>query len=177
MEEIEEWVDIKGYEGLYQVSSYGRVKSLERTIDNKLYGDQNIKERILKNQFCSTTKYYKIKLSKNNIKKTWSIHQLVAINFLNHKPLGFLLVVNHIDNNRLNNKIHNLEIIPARENTSKDIDKTKTSSKYVGVNLCKKSLKWIAKIRINGKKTYLGLFNNEIDAHLAYQKALQNLKQ
>jgi hypothetical protein len=76
----------------------------------------------------------------------------------------------HIDGNGLNNCKSNLRIVTSRQNSqNRHINKT---SKYVGVSWLKAAKKWMAFIRINGAKKYLGYFENEIDAHNAYLKAL-----
>lgn len=171
---MEIWKDIKGYEGLYQVSNLGNVKSLQRTIirDNGII--LPIKEKILK-QKINTVGYYCLNFYKNKIQKTVTVHQIVAESFLNHTPCGFKFVVNHKDFNRLNNNIENLEIITQRENANqKHLSGT---SKFVGVSFITSKNKWYSCIRINGKKKNLGLFINEYDAHLAYEKALNELNQ
>lgn len=103
MIEIEIWKDIIGYEGLYQISSYGRVKSL----GGKVCGKGAIsKERILKN-CIDFNGYYKVRLSKNSKGKTFKIHKLVAIHFLNHIPkhhqniLEFIYVKKQINGKHL----------------------------------------------------------------------------
>ena len=91
MEEI--WKDIEGYEGLYQVSNMGRVRSLRRNI-------------ILKSK-RETNEYERVVLSTNNIPKLYSIHRLVAMAFIpnpNNYP-----IVNHKDEDRTNNRVDNLE--------------------------------------------------------------------
>lgn len=112
-------------------------------------------------------------MCKVSIQKVEKIHQLVAIAFLNHKPCGYELVIDHIDNNPLNNRVDNLQLISNRLNASKD-RKNKTSQ-YVGVNLHKKSNKWVANIRIGKIKKHLGLFNTEEEANEAYQNKLKTL--
>lgn len=154
------WKTIEGFED-YQVSNFGRVKSLKRC-----------KELILK-QSIDSRGYYIISLCKNSKKPTKSIHQLVAIAFLEHKVCGYKLVVNHKDFNRLNNQVDNLEIISSRENVNQK--HLKSTSKYVGVSLHKQTKKWASNIHINGKQYYLGLFNNEYDAHLAYESKLKEI--
>ena len=93
----EVWKDIKGYEGQYQVSNYGRVKSLSRKVWNgNCFGIK--KERILKPSFHN---YFHIVLYKDNVSKTFDIHRLVAQAFLpnpNNYPQ-----VNHKDENTKNN--------------------------------------------------------------------------
>lgn len=164
MQEI--FKDITGYEGLYQVSNLGNVKSLG---NNRLR-----KEKILKP--CNGgVGYYFVNLWKDGEKKNITVHQLVAIAFLNHKPDGHKIIVDHIDNNPLNNKLENLQLISVRENTSKD--RINGSSKYIGVYWNKKANKWQAQIGINSKRKYLGLFSNEIEAHESYQNRLKQLNQ
>ena len=118
--EIEIWKDIKGYEGYYQVSNLGRVKSLSRKVwieKNNSFGIR--KEKILKYN-KKYRNYAKVTLTKNKIVKYFNIHQLIAIVFLNHTPDKFNeLVVDHIDFDRQNNKLSNLRLITQRKNTNK----------------------------------------------------------
>lgn len=172
-DDLEFWKDIKEYEGLYQISSFGLVKSLSRIIKWGK-GEMISKERILKNTLRYSGGYYRVELYSNCKPKTIDIHILVAIHFLGHTPCGHNLVIDHIDRNKLNNNVSNLRIVSMRENNSNH-DKSKTSSRFVGVNLDKKKNNWMARIYIDGKSKYLGNFENEIDAHLAYEKALKSL--
>jgi hypothetical protein len=158
--EKEEWRPIPNFEGVYEVSSYGKVKSLRFN-----------KELILK-QRIGTRGYFIVGLYDNKT-ITRDIHQLVAESFLNHKPCGLKLVVDHINNNRLDNRVENLRIVTQRENANKK--HIKSTSKYTGVHWQEDNKKWRASIIINGKKYYLGLFTNEYDAHLAYQNKLNSL--
>ena len=98
------------------------------------------------------------------------MHQLVAETFLNHTTNGYLIVVNHKDNNPKNNKVSNLELVTQRENV---YTHHKGSSKYKGVSKLKN--KWVARMWINNKSKYLGSFDKEEDAYLAYQNKLITL--
>ncbi len=102
------------------------------------------------------------------------MHKLVAIAFLNHVPNGYEIVVNHKDFNILNNKLSNLELVSQRENANRK--HLKSTSKYTGVYWYKRDKKWKSRIQINGKNKNLGTFENEHDAHLAYQKELDKIK-
>lgn len=104
MEEI--WKDIKGYEGLYQISSFGRVKSLERKVKAR-YNYQLIKEKIRKLN-KTTAGYLYVVLSKKGVNQTHLVHRLVAEAFL-QKNEENLECINHIDENKENNSITNLE--------------------------------------------------------------------
>tara|TARA_R110000823_G_C15715225_1_gene478009 strand:- start:62 stop:580 length:519 start_codon:yes stop_codon:yes gene_type:complete len=171
MEEV--FKDIPNYEGLYQVSNLGNVKSLDRVVIRSNGKTYTAKEKILKNNIGSRF-YYSVKLYNNKkIKKSYKVHQLVAIAFLNHKPCGYDLVVNHKNFNKLDNRVVNLELVTQRENANhKHI---KSSSKYTGVSWDKRLKKWSSKININNKSIHLGMFKIEIEASLKYQEALKNL--
>lgn len=170
MKEI--WKDIPGYEGYYQVSDLGRVRSVDRTIIKKNGRVQDMKGMILK-QGDTATGYKYVTLWKGNKKISLRTHQLVAMGFLGHKRCGFEKVVNHKDFDTHNNRLNNLEVVTNRENTS--YRKKKGTSKYIGVCYDKYNDVWRADIMINGKQKYIGVFNNEYDAHLAYQEKLKEI--
>lgn len=170
---MEVWKDVKGYGGRYKISSFGNVKSMERIVKNK-NGYRVIKNLIMK-KYISTNGYHIVMLSKNSKTKTHSIHSLIAASFMNHIPNGFEIVIDHIDNNKLNNHIDNLQLITNRENSIKDRNCKGESSKYVGVYFHKRTKKYMSRIFINGKRIYLGVFSSELLASKEYQKALHNI--
>src|SRR3990167_6659485 len=109
MEEI--WKDIKGYEWFYQVSNLGGVKSLSRLIKRKVWTPYNGKALKGHNDKDG---YLKVLIRNNEIVKYLFIHRLVAISFMENqynKPQ-----VNHIDGNKKNNVVENLEWCSAHEN-------------------------------------------------------------
>jgi len=162
--EIEVWKDVPEYEGLYQVSSFGRVKSITR------YGT--------KGGFLSQCKdrrgYLLVKLYKNNESKNYSVHALVAITFLGHIQCGHEIVVDHINNIKTDNRLINLRLTNNRENCSKD---RKGSNNFTGVSWDKSTGNWVAHIVFKGRQIHLGSFKVEIDAKNAYDKALEEWKQ
>jgi len=103
----EVWKDIPDFEGIYQVSNFGRVKSLERLTKNK-QGTCLRKEKLLTLNI-SNKGYAKVKLynTNKNIKKTIFVHKLVGVCFLDN--LNQYKEINHIDGDKLNNKMDNLE--------------------------------------------------------------------
>lgn len=108
--EKEIWKDIKGYEGLYQISNFGRVKSLARIIqrDRSRWGTPapfKIKEKILHNTVVH--EYLYVILCKDGSHKRYAVHRLVAQHFLSNPDN--LPQVNHKDENPANNDYRNLE--------------------------------------------------------------------
>jgi predicted RNA binding protein YcfA (HicA-like mRNA interferase family) len=100
----EEWKPIVGYEGLYEVSNFGRIKTLYNRYKDVIYLKYN----------TSPNGYYCVNLVKNKISKTIRIHRLVAEHFINNpqnKPM-----VNHKDGDKKNNFVDNLEWVTASEN-------------------------------------------------------------
>ena len=100
------WKDIKDFEGLYQISNLCRVKSLKRYVNGKNKNNKVIKEKILKNQI-NKKGYYSVVLRKNNKSFTKEIHRLIATAFIENN--NDYPCINHIDGNKLNNKLDNLE--------------------------------------------------------------------
>lgn len=119
----EEWRDIRGFEGYYQVSNLGRVRSLNRTITCSLGKSFKKKGKVLSMNKFSSSGYRICMLTKGKIRENKFFHRLVCQAFLpnpENKPF-----VNHIDNDKLNNNITNLEWSTPMENT--------THAKNIGV--------------------------------------------
>lgn len=98
------WKDIEGYEGLYQVSNMGRIKSFAREEGGTLVSLTNNKDR-----------YVRISLAKNGKRVSYSVHRLVAIAFIENPDMKPF--INHKDFNRSNNVVANLEWCTAGENS------------------------------------------------------------
>lgn len=97
----EEWRDIKGYDGKYQVSNHGRVRSLE------YHNTKGIKRIGILKPALDKKGYKRCALSKNNILRTFKVHRLVAETYIPN-PFNYPQV-NHIDGNKQNNNVDNLE--------------------------------------------------------------------
>lgn len=107
MEEI--WKDIKGYEGDYQISNLGRVKSRKEQFGN-------VPKEIILKPVLTVWGYTRVGLRKNKKAKNYFIHRLVAEAFVPN-PYN-KIYVNHIDSNKLNNAATNLEWVTAKENSN-----------------------------------------------------------
>ena len=161
--DIEIWKIIPGF-SKYQVSSLGRVRNNKGIM--KPHNDRG---------------YMRIMLIPDiGNRRGVRVHQLVAMAFLNHKLQGMKLTIDHIDGDKMNNTVNNLEIVSNRENCTRSKDKSKTSSKYTGVCFHKQSGKWLASIKTtiskgNYKQISLGLYSDEYEAHIAYTKKLKEM--
>ena len=128
---MEEWKDIDGYVGLYQISNKGRVKSLHRL--DRL--GRPVQEKILKHGY-NKDGYWQVMLSKNGKYKTFRVHRLVDKAFISNPDN--LPEVNHIDENKENNNVENLEWCTREYNNNygnrnkKDSEKKKIN--YLGTN-------------------------------------------
>lgn len=156
----ETWKNIEGYDGIYFVSNFGRIKSSGN-------GERKRCESILKgvkNKFG----YLIVGLSKNGHQSSKYIHRLVAEAFLGKSELN----VNHKNGIKTDNRIDNLEYVSSRENTI-HYHKSK-GRKFTGV--IKRGCKYSATAYLNGKNRYLGIFDTELEAHNAYLKAVKNFE-
>jgi hypothetical protein len=110
--EQEIWKDIKGYKGKYQVSSIGRVKSLQRisTFNNS----KGLKKEIIIKTW-NDEGYIRVKLSNNSVEKTYRVHRLVANEFLEN-PFN-KSQVNHKNGIKTDNSVENLEWVTNSENS------------------------------------------------------------
>lgn len=102
---MEQWRDIEGYEGLYEISNLGNVKSLPKLKEN-YKGSYYTKERILKLKEHEDG-YWEVRLYKDKKQKTYYVHRLVAAAFIEN-PNNYP-EINHIDENKKNNLVENLE--------------------------------------------------------------------
>ena len=109
----EQWMDIVGYDGLYQVSSLGRVRSTDRIVHYANGRSAHYRERIMK-QKTNYRGYCLVGLNKNNKQRYYSVHRLVAAAFIPN-PHGYA-EVNHVDEDKLNNCAGNLEWCTAKYN-------------------------------------------------------------
>lgn len=105
--------DIEGFEGYYQLSNFGYVKSIERIVKSNFGRTRRVKERVLK-YGLDKDGYAFITAMKDSVGKNIRIHRLVAEYFVDGYENG--LVVNHKDGNKLNNHYSNLEWVTQKEN-------------------------------------------------------------
>lgn len=168
MFENERWKDISGFEGLYQISDWGRVKALTRTLPHKTYGTWTIKERILKpslngkgqNQYNTGTGYlFIILFDRNKITHNMRIHRLVAEHFVDNPDREHLTQVDHIDCNKTNNYYKNLEWVTPLENTRRAIKNGLIPSKRTNKEYCMKKVVCVETGQIFNSVKEAAIFN------------------
>lgn len=151
------WKPVLDYQGFYEASSLGRIKSIKRYAKRQKGDGQLIHEKYLIPQL-GTNGYLGVGLTKNSKSTTKMIHRLVMTAFngyqqltVNHKKLG----------NKHNNSLQNLEYSTQRENSQHYFDSLSFTSKVTGVSYHEKSKYWRVFIRFLGKQYYLGCYKTE----------------
>ena len=129
------WKEVVGYEGIYEVSNNGEVRTKEgKTTFTKRHGVRKWKQRILK-QKIDKENSCRVSLWKDGKEKTWLVHRLVALAFI--PMIESKNYINHKDGNRLNNHVYNLEWCNHTENNNhafdNDLISTGQSIKLVNV--------------------------------------------
>lgn len=165
-------MDIKDFEG-YQVSNYGRVKSLERYVYNSRYGKQHIKEKILK-VFKDKGGYLKCALCKSGKCKMYFIHRLVAEAFISNPDN--LPCVNHKDENKENNYVDNLEWCTIEYNNKYGTGNRRRGKSNIGTHINHQSLsKSVAQYSLDGNLIKIWPSAKEIQRELGYKHQNINL--
>ena len=165
---MEIWKDVVGYEGLYEVSNEGRVKSKQRIVTTSVGTKRKIEECILKPLNSKVKRYYHVSLYKNGKQKLHSVHRIVSIAFIDNP--GSKKEVNHIDGDVSNNKVNNLEWVTRSENA---LHAYKTGLQKPNF---KKSLE-IAAERRRRKVAKLDYDGNLIESYNSITEAKKSIKQ
>lgn len=158
MSEIEIWKSIPDYEGIYEASNLGRIRTVKsKTTFTKHHGIRHWKQRILKFRGETYATGYRVSLWKNGKSKDWLVARLIGITFLGKSDL----TINHIDGNRFNNNVKNLEWCSLAENIKKGYE--------TGLYHTQKAVKIINK-NTNETKLYrsLSLASQEIGYNKCY---------
>lgn len=156
MEEI--WKDVVGYEGYYQVSNLGRVRSLDRIASN----GRKIKGKILSTKVNTPPYYPRVSLSVNGKMKLVQVHRLVAQAFVYNPDPEHKTQVGHKDESRTNNRADNLEWVTPKENSSMPLHRERVSKANEGKVL---SAETKSKISLSQKGKYKGEKNPFYNKH------------
>jgi hypothetical protein len=141
----------------YYISNYGNIFSVTINTLKKLQPRPSAQKG-----------YLAVVLYKNGIKHQKYIHHLVAHAFRGYKPSNRKIVIDHKDENHLNNYIENIQIITQRQN----ISKSKKHQTKLPTGVYNSGKKYKSYITIDGYRQYLGTFQNQFQAKRAYDEAL-----
>ena len=130
--EEEVYKSVPNYEGYYEISNYGQVRGVERIISTP-HQQRKLKSMVLK-QRINKYGYLIIDLSKSSVSKTFEVHRLVALTFLPQQEGRNC--VNHMDADKLNNNVENLEWVTPRENVRHAINLNLYSICKMVINEC-----------------------------------------
>lgn len=169
--EEEIWKQINGYEGLYEISNLGRVRSMERFVYGKC--KRVHKQRIIKLLTSGTHGYPSVSLCSNGVKKSFLIHRLVASAFLPLDPEK--TYVNHINGVKSDCYAGNLEWVTNRENQTHGMLNLSKKNINIGVHKQDKGKPWRSTVYYNKKAINIGKFDTEEEAKQAYLNKLAEL--
>lgn len=162
------WKDIPNYNG-YQVSNLGRVRTNNKITYTEKHGERHWKNKILKYKGKTYNTGYRVDLWKNGKPKTFLVARLVAFTFYNENIENHKLTVDHIDGNRFNNNINNLELVSLAENIKRGFDNNLYS--------CQKKIKIINKKtkeeKIFNSMSKASIFINKNKGYIS-QKIIKN---
>ena len=150
----ERWRPVTDYEGLYEVSDLGRVKSFTKCKDGKI-----MKLSPKKNG------YMRVTLCKKNVKNRYQVHRLVLQAF---QPTEEKLECDHENHIKDDNRLVNLRWCSRSENLRYRLKRDGCSSQYLGVSWNKLHNNWKTHCRLNGKSIHIGTFDTEEEAAKAY---------
>jgi hypothetical protein len=166
----ERWRQIPGFEGLYEVSDKGRVKSVDRVTVSSNGRHYHLRGKILKPTEYRGG-YVQVTLRRDGKYHALKVHRAVLYGFHGVSDLH----VDHIDSNKKNNCLDNLRFCTARQNNFWMRKKQNNTSKHIGVCWHKRHDKWMASAYKDGKMVHLGYFHDELKASEAYQKFIAKL--
>lgn len=160
-------LDVLNYEGLYKISDIGEIWRVPR-LDHL---GRRISARKVKLAHHNKG-YLDVSLFKDGKRTHHLVHRLVLQSFIGDCEL----LVDHINGNKQDNRLENLEYVTCRENIRRGFSRKKTSSKYRNVSWSRSQKRWIANIRVCGKLIHLGSFIDEKEAFhsvIRYEKQNQ----
>ena len=154
---MEVWKDIKGYEG-YQVSNEGRIRTHNKTTYTSKHGIRHWQNRVL-SQKTAKDKAMRVELWKDGKSKTVLVHRIVALTFLGEPPEPNM-TVNHIDGNRKNNHVENLEWLSLADNIRHGFRTGLYSSTFKPITLIDENYNEFKFVSLAEGNRFLGRTNN-----------------
>lgn len=170
---MEEWRDIEGYEGLYEVSSEGRIRSVDRVVEYSNGRNHFYKSKLLR-QLKDRDGYMVVNLYKEKTSRQYRVHRLVAEAFLPNPDN--LPVCNHKDENPSNNNVENLEYCTQKYNVNYGTSQLRRADaiskpvyQYTLDNQLVKVWKSVTECRLNGFCGVSGCCRGKRNKHKGYK--------
>jgi len=153
---MENWKAIPGYDGYYEASDLGRIRSIERVVAHGRHGTCKQKEKILK-PALDGHRYFRVALSMGDAFRTYTVHRLIALTFLGERPEGNQ--INHKSGIKSDNSVSNLEYCTQSENALHSyrigLQKPKPGSTNNNAKLTEQDVKEIREfVKQSGKRNY-----------------------
>jgi hypothetical protein len=164
----EEWRPVVGFEGYYEVSNLGRVRSVTRVSRNG--NGPCTKRGCLMKQSRNSAGYLAVQLSRDGVRVSKTVSSLIGAAFL-----GAAEEVDHRNRQRDDNRLENLRPATTRQNAANTGPRRRNKSGYKGVSPFKTRDCWRAVIFVDGKQKHLGYFDDPIDAARCYDAAAKAL--
>lgn len=165
---VEEWRAVVGYEGYYEVSDLGRVRSVTRVSRN---GNGSCTKRgTLMRQSVNSAGYSVVQLSRDGVRVSKTVSSLIGAAFL-----GAAEEVDHRNRQRSDNRLENLRPATARQNAANTGPRRRNKSGFKGVSPFKTRNCWRAVIFVDGKQRHLGYFDDPVVAARCYDAAAKEL--
>jgi len=161
------WEDIPSYEGFYQASNMGRVRSIDRVVPiQRGATKRSIKGYVLKPYLRKGYLVVDLHSGSRESRKATSAHTIIWRTFNGQVPHP--LQIDHKNEDKTDNRLSNLQLLSNRDNCIKG--RLKYRDLPTGAYWREDTHKYYSRIQINGKDKYLGMFNCPTAAHLAYEK-------
>ena len=158
---MEIWKDIPGYEGFYQVSDMGRVRSVDRKVVRKNGRPHTVIGKILRPSVAS--RYSIVQLRNSLHQKGRTVHSLVMLAFVGERVDG--IVIDHLNGDTYDNRLENLEYVTQRENVRRF-----WGNDTPGVHFDKSRGLWAGRLSVGTKSHFLGRFKTKRKAHDAVKE-------
>lgn len=148
----EEWANIPGFEGIYQINRNGVIKSLER---KRKDSKATLKEKILKINYNKTEDYYQVRLTNGDSSRTYAVHILVANTFIpNPNKYRF---INHINRDTSDNRVENLEWVKSSHTSPMNVANRVMYKLYHQFGWTPEQISELTENSVPNIKAYLGL--------------------
>lgn len=176
-QEIETWIPVKGFEGLYECSTLGRIRSLGRFMLLPQCGGNVWKEgRILRQSWAGKKyKYLRVVLyDSSGNRHGFKVHSAIFFSFNPAIDKVDNLQIDHKDDDKTNNRPENLQYVTCRYNSTKrSLNYKNRRCALPGISPC--GIKFQSRIGYKSKDVYLGTYATEVEAHNAYIVALNRI--